>query len=122
MVQPLEAGLERPGVRPPTAAPGIALDHLRQTSHLAWRLDGTWERIHSALREAVRVQVRRNAWPSAAIIDSPSAKTTEQSDPHSFDGDKKINGRKRLLLVDAQGLALKVVVHPAGIHDRAGAK
>jgi putative transposase len=56
------------------------------------------------------------------IIDSQSVKTTEQGGPHSFDGGKKVNGRKRHLLVDTQGLLLTVVVHPAGIHDRVGAK
>jgi putative transposase len=88
----------------------------------AWRLNGTWERIHTVLREAVRVRVGREAQPSAAIIDSQSAKTAEQGGPHSFDGGKKINGRKRHLLVDPRGLLLKVVVHPAGVHDRSGAK
>jgi putative transposase len=88
----------------------------------AWRLDGTWERIHTALREALRSQVGRDPQPSAGIIDSQSAKTTEQGGPHSFDGGKKINGRKRHLVVDTQGLVLKVVVHPAGLHDRVGAK
>src|SRR6516225_6130947 len=87
-----------------------------------WRLDGTWERIHTALREALRRQVGRQAQPSAGIIDSQSAKTTEQGGPHSFDGGKKINGRKRHVVVDTQGLVLKVVVHPAGLHDRVGAK
>jgi transposase len=96
----------------------------------AWRLDGTWKRIHTVLRAAVRVGVGRNAQPSAGIIDSQSAKTTEQGGPHSFDdsyddsydGGKKLNGRKRHVLVDTQGLILKVVVHPAGVHDRVGAR
>jgi putative transposase len=35
---------------------------------------------------------------------------------------KKINGRKRHLLVDCLGLLLAVVVHPANIQDRDGAK
>jgi len=43
-----------------------------------WRLDGTWERIHDALRERVRVTVGRAATPSAAILDSQSVKTTEK--------------------------------------------
>jgi len=43
-----------------------------------WRLDGTWERINTALREQVRVRTGRDAQPSAAIIDSQSAKTTEK--------------------------------------------
>ena len=44
----------------------------------AWRLDGTWERIHDALRDHVRVQAGRATSPSAAIIDSQSVKTTEK--------------------------------------------
>jgi len=42
----------------------------------SWRLDGTWERMHSALRKRVRVQLDRNPQPSAAIVDSQSVKTT----------------------------------------------
>ena len=41
-----------------------------------WRIDGTWERIHTALREQTRVQTGRNVAPSAAILDSQSVKTT----------------------------------------------
>ena len=44
----------------------------------AWRLDGTWERLHDALRDRVRVAAGRAASPSAAIIDSQSARTTEK--------------------------------------------
>jgi len=87
-----------------------------------WRPDGTWERMHGWLRMRVRQHVGRNASPSAAIIDSQSVKTTEQGGPHGFDGAKKVNGRKRHLLVDTLGLILKVVVHPANVQDREGAK
>ena len=44
----------------------------------AWRLDGTWERVHDALRDQVRAEAGRAASPSAAIIDSQSVKTTEK--------------------------------------------
>ena len=37
-----------------------------------------------------------------------------------YDGGKKINGRKRHILVDTFGHLLRVVVHSAGIHDRSG--
>ena len=52
----------------------------RTTFHYfrTWRRDGTWERVHSALRDQVRVSQGRDASPSAAIIDSQSVKTTEK--------------------------------------------
>src|SRR5258705_8153532 len=43
-----------------------------------WRRNGTWEAIHDAVREQVRVKAGREATPSAAIIDSQSVKTTEK--------------------------------------------
>src|ERR671921_586067 len=42
----------------------------------AWRLDGTWERMHAALRQRVRVRLKRDPQPSAGIVDSQSVKTT----------------------------------------------
>ena len=87
-----------------------------------WRHDGTWEQLHTVLREQVRVQAGRDAQPSAGIVDSQSVKTTSVGGPRGFDGGKKINGRKRHLLVDTQGLVLQVKVHEAGIMDRDGIK
>jgi len=43
-----------------------------------FRLDGTWQKIHDALREKVRLADGRKASPSAAIVDSQSVKTTEK--------------------------------------------
>ena len=43
-----------------------------------WRKNGTWERIHDALRPKVREMEGREPSPSAAIIDSQSVKTTEK--------------------------------------------
>jgi transposase len=86
-----------------------------------WRLDGTWEALNTALRERVRVRGGRKAAPTAAIVDSQSVKTTERGGPHGYDGGKKVNGRKRHLLVDTGGLVLKALVHPADIQDRDGA-
>ena len=41
---------------------------------------------------------------------------------HGYDVGKKVNGRKRLLLVDTLGLFIAAVVHAANIQDRDGAK
>ncbi len=48
-------------------------DYYRQ-----WRRDGTWEAIHTALREQVRQAAGREPTPSAAVLDSQSVKTTEK--------------------------------------------
>jgi putative transposase len=87
-----------------------------------WRRSRLWRRIQAILRERVRRAAGREPTPSAAIIDSQSVKTTEQGGPHGYDGGKKVNGRKRHILVDTLGLLLKVVVHPANVQDREGAR
>jgi putative transposase len=87
-----------------------------------WRNDGTWQRINDALRTQVRYRNQRKKSPSLAIIDTQSVKTTEQGGPHGKDPFKKVNGRKRHLVVDTLGLVVAAVVHSAGLQDRDGAK
>jgi len=83
-----------------------------------WREDGTWAKLVQALRERTRVEAGREPTPSAACIDSQSVKTTEMGGPErGYDGGKKINGRKRHLLVDTLGLFLVVLMTSAGLDD-----
>jgi len=87
-----------------------------------WKRNGLWNQIHTHLREHLRLVEGRKRQPSAGIIDSQSVKSTETSDERGYDAGKKVNGRKRHLLVDTIGLVLLVMVLPANIQDRDGAK
>lgn len=63
----------------------------------------------------------RDASPTAPGIDSQSVKTTESGGPRGYDAGKEIKGRKRHALVDTDGRAITLQVHPADIQDRDGA-
>jgi transposase len=67
-----------------------------------WRIDGTWERIHTALREHLRLQLGRTASPSAAILDSQSVKTTEKG------GSTALTDTKRLTDASANSSVIRM--------------
>jgi putative transposase len=83
-----------------------------------FRDDGTWESLNHHLVMLDREHVGRKASPSVAIIDNQSVKTTEAGDPRGYDAGKRIDGRKRLAMVDAGGRDVMLQVHPDSVQDR----
>jgi putative transposase len=88
-----------------------------------FRLNGSWSLILKVVHAAQRKRVGKDPRPTAAIMDSQSVKTVEESAHLSgYDAHKNIKGRKRHLLVDTLGLPLLVYVTSADVQDRVGAQ
>lgn len=91
-----------------------------------WAAGGDTREIVEDLREAVRVKEGREPFPTAGIIDAQSVHESAEgvvpAATSGFDSHKKVNGRKRHLIVDTLGLVVHVVVTPANIADRDAAR
>jgi transposase len=89
-----------------------------------WNAAGVTDRIHDALRAAVRDADGRDPMASAGIVDAQSVKgaDTVGSATRGYDAGKKVNGRKRHVVTDTLGLLVVVLVTAANVQDRAGAQ
>ena len=83
-----------------------------------WKRDGTLQRINERLNMLDRVRSERSATPSLLCVDSQSVKLSPMiCEDRGIDKHKKVNGRKRQLLVDTAGRLWLVLVHAANSHD-----
>jgi transposase len=89
-----------------------------------WQADGSTETMHHQLRERVRQLAGRAPGPTAAIIDSQSARAAEEvaRSSRGYDAGKKVQGRKRHIAADTIGLLLTLLVTAASVQDRDAAK
>ena len=78
------------------------------------------EQLHHALLMAVREHQGRPASPTLGIVDSQTLRVMAPAGPHGYDAAKKINGRKRQIMVDSCGNFLAVRVTDGAVQDRDG--
>jgi putative transposase len=83
-----------------------------------WVRRGVLDRALAVLNSCLRLAKGRKRRPSAGILDTQSVRTGPQRGPRGYDAGKRVKGRKRVLLVDTQGLVQALEVVPASVQDR----
>ena len=89
-----------------------------------WRKAGIVRAMHDRLRDAVWDGAGRDPMVSAGIVDAQSVKgsATVGVASRGYDAGKKVNGRKRHVVVDTLGLLVVVMVTTAAVQDRDGGR
>lgn len=82
-----------------------------------WAKTEEFDLLLSKLREKVRLKRNQKREPSLGIMDSQSVKWGNNRALNGFDGNKKVKGIKRHVVVDKNGFLLAVMVTVANIHD-----
>lgn len=83
-----------------------------------WLALGLFERMMRDLARLRRRAAGRRPAPRLAIIDTQTVKCIPVRGPRGYDAAKRMVGRKRVALVDADGNWLAVAVVPASVQDR----
>jgi transposase len=85
---------------------------------MGWQRRAVLDRALCVLVACRRLAAGRKRRPTAAIIDTQSVKTGPQRGPRGYDANKKVKGRKRVLMTDTQGDPLGGRVVPGDVQDR----
>ena len=83
-----------------------------------WLELGLFDAVLRAVARLRRRGTGRGSEPRLAIIDTQSVKCIPVRGPRGYDAGKKVLGRKRVALVDAEGHILAVAVVSAAVQDR----
>ena len=86
-----------------------------------WSEQELVRQIHDKLVTRLRLQTGLEASPSLILIDSQLVKTMSAATLKGHDGNKKLTGRKRFIIVDALGLVPALRLTSANMGEWAGA-
>jgi transposase len=82
-----------------------------------WSTLEIFDLLLEKLRIKVRVKRGQNSSASLGILDSQSVRWGNNRSLNSFDGNKKVKGIKRHVVVDKNGFLIAVMVGVAHVHD-----
>ena len=82
-----------------------------------WVEDEVFDKVLDKLRCKQRLRQGQNARATLGIADSQTVKWGNNRSLKSYDGNKKVKGIKRHIVVDKNGFLLAVMVTVAHIHD-----
>ena len=82
-----------------------------------WSSLGEFDLLLNKLREEVRVRNGQNPEASVGIMDSQSVRWGDNRSLNGIDGNKKVKGIKRHIVVDKNGFLIAVMVTIACVHD-----
>lgn len=82
-----------------------------------WSSMGEFDLLLNGLREKVRVKQGQKAGAGVGIMDSQSVRWGDNRSLNGIDGNKKVKGIKRHVVVDKNGFLIAVMATTACVHD-----
>ncbi|PWJ59692.1 transposase [Dyadobacter jejuensis] len=82
-----------------------------------WADTAQFDLLLEELRGKIRIKMGQKADPSLGIVDSQSVRWGNNRSLNGFDGNKKVKGVKRHVVVDKNGFLIAVMVSIANVHD-----